>query len=79
MNPNIKFKYKTFKKQALLAAARLGTHFMRTKLREITISKITIKATVYWTIQFDTLGSKQVSMQFHAYLNSSLFQLLGAI
>ena len=55
---------KTFKKQALLAAARLGTHFMGTKVREITNSEITINTTVYCTIQFDTSCSKLVSMQF---------------
>ena len=74
--PNIKFELNTFKKQALLAAARLGTHFMRTKVLKITISKNTIKTTVYWTISFDTLGSK---LEFLTYLKSSLYHLLGAI
>ena len=78
-NPNIRFIQKTFKKQALLAAARLGTHFMGTKVRKITISKITIKTTVYCTIVFETLGSKLVSMQFLTYLNSSHCHLLGTI
>ena len=74
--PNIKFELKPFKKQALLAAARLGTHFMRTKVLKITISKNAIKTTVYWTISFDTLGSK---LEFLTYLKSSLYHLLGAI